>query len=57
MRLAATRLITMHEAKGKALLKSLSDRIDYSQNPSKTRDGDLITINGIIFNQLLKPLK
>ena len=41
--MAATRLITMHEAKGKSLLKSLSDRIDYSQNPSKTRDGDLIS--------------
>jgi len=41
--MAATKLISMHQNKDKSILKSLADRIDYSQNPEKTRDGDLIS--------------
>ena len=41
--MAATRLIAMHMNKGKTMAKSLHDRLDYSQNPVKTKNGELIT--------------
>ena len=41
--MAATRIIPMHIQKGKTLAKSLSARLDYSQNPEKTDGGELIT--------------
>ena len=31
--MAATRLIVLHVNKGKTVLQSLKDRIDYAQNP------------------------
>ena len=34
--MAATRLITMHQNKGKSVAKSLSDRTDYAKNGEKT---------------------
>ena len=41
--MAATRIIPMHIQKGKTLAKSLSARLDYSQNPEKTDGGELIS--------------
>lgn len=41
--MATTRIIPMHKSKIKTLLKSLSDRIDYSQNADKTNDGEFIS--------------
>ncbi len=41
--MAATRLIVLHENKGKTILQSLKDRIDYAQNPEKTENGELVT--------------
>ncbi len=44
--MAVTRLIPMHENKGKSALQSLSARLNYSQNLDKTRDGELISAYG-----------
>lgn len=41
--MAATRIIPLHIKKGQSLVRCLSDRITYSQNPDKTEDGELIT--------------
>ena len=41
--MAATRIISLHIKKGQSLVRCLSDRITYSQNPDKTEDGELIT--------------
>ena len=41
--MAATRLITMHQNKGKSVAKSLSDRTDYAKNGQKTENGQFIS--------------
>lgn len=41
--MATTRLISMHQNKGKSIAQCLSDRTDYTQNPDKTNDGKLIS--------------
>ena len=41
--MAATRLIAMHQNKGRSLQKCLKDRTDYAQNPEKTEDGELVS--------------
>lgn len=41
--MAATRLIPLHQNKGKTLAQSLRDRVNYAQNPSKTEQGELVT--------------
>ena len=41
--MAATRLIALHQNKGKSVAKSLSDRTNYAKNPEKTGKGDLVT--------------
>ena len=41
--MAATRLIALHQNKGKSVAKSLGDRTDYAKNPEKTEKGDLVT--------------
>ena len=41
--MATTRLISMHQNKGKSIAQCLSDRTDYAQNPDKTNDGKLIS--------------
>lgn len=41
--MATTRLISMHQNKGKSIAQCLSDRTDYAQNPDKTNDGELIS--------------
>ena len=41
--MAATRLITMHQNKGKSVAKSLSDRTDYAKNGEKTENGQYIS--------------
>ena len=38
--MAATRLIAMHQNKGKTLAQCLKERTDYAQNPEKTEKGD-----------------
>lgn len=43
MRMAATRLITMHQNKGKSVAKSLSDRTDCAKNGEKTENGQFIS--------------
>lgn len=41
--MAATRLIALHVNKGKTVAQCLSERLDYSQNPIKTEQGELIS--------------
>ena len=41
--MAATRLIAMHQNKGKSILQCLKDRTDYAQNPEKTDGGELVS--------------
>lgn len=41
--IAVTRIIPMHISKGKTALQSLSARLDYVTNPSKTKNGELVT--------------
>ena len=41
--MAATRLIAMHQNKGRSLQKCLKDRTDYAQNPEKTDGGELVS--------------
>ncbi|MCH3988085.1 MAG: relaxase/mobilization nuclease domain-containing protein [Lachnospiraceae bacterium] len=41
--MAATRLIALHVNKSKGASASMHERLEYSQNPEKTEDGELIT--------------
>ena len=41
--MAATRLIAMHQNKGRSLQKCLKDRTDYAQNSEKTEGGELVS--------------
>ena len=41
--MAATKLISMHQAKGKSPVQSLKERINYSENPDKTEEGEYIS--------------
>ncbi len=41
--MAATRLIALHVGKGKTVAQCLGERLDYSQNPLKTEQGELIS--------------
>ena len=41
--MAATRLIALHVNKGKTVAQCLADRTDYSQNATKTNDGEFIS--------------
>jgi len=41
--MAATRLIPLHENKGKTVSKCLKDRVDYAKNGEKTEDGEYVT--------------
>ena len=40
--IAVTRIIPMHINKGKTALQSLSARLNYATNPSKTKNGELV---------------
>ena len=44
--MAATRLIALHQNKGKSVAKSLGDRTDYAKNPEKTEKGETVTSFG-----------
>ena len=41
--MATTRLISMHQNKGKSIADCLADRTDYAKNPVKTNDGEYIS--------------
>ena len=41
--MAATRLIPMHQNKGKSIKQCLRERADYAENPDKTNEGELIS--------------
>ena len=41
--MAATRLIAMHQNKGKSILQCLKDRTDYAKNEEKTNGGELVS--------------
>ena len=41
--MAATRLIPLHQHKGKSIAACLKDRTDYVQNPGKTEQGELVS--------------
>lgn len=41
--MAATRLIVMHQNKGKTIAQCLKDRVDYAKNDEKTDHGKLVT--------------
>ena len=44
--MAATRLIALHQNKGRTVAQSLGDRTDYAKNPEKTEKGETITAYG-----------
>lgn len=52
--MAATRLITMHQNKGKSVAKSLSDRTDYAKNGEKTENGQFISSYAARLRVLMK---
>lgn len=41
--MATTRIIPMHQSKGKTIKQCLSGRLDYGKNPDKTDSGELIS--------------
>ena len=41
--MAATKLIAMHQNKGKSIAKCLKDRTDYAKNKDKTNGGELVS--------------
>ena len=41
--MAATRLIAMHQNKGKSIAQSLKDRTEYAMNQDKTEQGELVS--------------
>ena len=41
--MATTRLIPMHQNKGKTVAQCLTDRTEYAKNPEKTADGEFIS--------------
>ena len=41
--MAATRIIPLHENKGKTVSKCLKDRVDYAKNGEKTEEGEYVT--------------
>ena len=41
--MAATRLIVMHQNKGKTIAQSLKDRVEYAKNEEKTDHGELVS--------------
>lgn len=41
--IATTRLISMHQNKGKSIADCLADRTDYAKNPDKTNEGEYIS--------------
>ena len=43
IKIAATRLIPLHKNKGKNIASSLQVRIEYAQNPNKTKQGELVS--------------
>ena len=45
-KLAATRLIALHQNKGKSVAACLKSRTDYAQNPEKTAGGALVSSFG-----------
>lgn len=44
--MATTRLIPMHQNKGKSVSQCLADRTEYAKNPNKTAEGQLICAYG-----------
>ena len=44
--MAATRLIALHQNKGKSVAACLKSRTDYAQNPEKTDGGTLVSSYG-----------
>lgn len=44
--MAATRFISMHKSKGKTPAVSLSERVAYILNPTKTDGGRLVSAHG-----------
>ena len=41
--MATTRIISMHQNKGKSIADCLADRTDYAKNPDKTNEGEYIS--------------
>ena len=41
--MATTRLIPMHQNKGKTVSQCLADRTEYAKNPDKTANGEFIS--------------
>ena len=44
--MAATRLIALHQHKGRTVAQSLGERTDYAKNPEKTEKGETVTSFG-----------
>ena len=48
--MAATRLIAMHQNKGRSILQCLKDRIDYAMNGAKTDEGNIFLHTNALLN-------
>ena len=44
--MASTRLIALHQHKGRTVAQSLGERTDYAKNPEKTEKGETVTSFG-----------
>lgn len=54
--MAATKLIAMHQNKGKSIAKCLKDRTDYAKNKDKTNGGELVSSYDVIRKPLTPSL-
>ena len=48
--MAATRLIPLHENKGKTVSQCLKDRVDYAKNGEKTEEGEYVTAYDVVLH-------
>ena len=51
--MAATKLIAMHQNKGRSVMQCLKDRTDYAMNGDKTEDGNISHLISVIPSWLI----
>ncbi len=51
--MAATKLIAMHQNKGRSVMRCLKDRTDYAMNGEKTDEGNIFPLISVIRSLLI----
>ena len=51
--MAATKLIAMHQNKGRSVMRCLKDRTDYAMNGEKTDEGNIFRLISVIRSLLI----